>query len=115
MQALNILENPKLEGEKGTKVQAVKSEQVAVDALYVRPGTAHGPHLLPENDRVIVVLEGSGELKMQTEPVPQIIPLAKGTTVMAPRNTWHAIVNTGASPLVCALASKFPVRIHEKG
>jgi hypothetical protein len=52
MQALNVIENPRFECDKSTKIQVIKSNQIGVDALYLKPGQAHGPHRLPDRDRV---------------------------------------------------------------
>lgn len=115
MQALNILQNARFEGVKGTKLQVVKSDQLSVDALWLRPGEATQPQRLPERDRAITVVSGRGELVLLTEPVEQRIELVPGMVVNAPRGVWHSIRNTGADTLACALASQFPVRVENHG
>jgi quercetin dioxygenase-like cupin family protein len=115
MQALNIVENPRFESEKASKLQAVKSPQLAVDGLFLRAGQAHGPMRLPERDRVVVCVQGQGELVIHTEPVDQRIELKPGMVALAPKGTWHAIIASGGSDLIVSVASQFPVRVEERG
>jgi quercetin dioxygenase-like cupin family protein len=115
MQALNVIENPRFEGDKSTKIQVIKSNQIGVDALYLKPGQAHGPHRLPDRDRVLIVLSGKGELVLHSDPVDQRIELTPGTIALAPRGTWHAVLSTPMDNLVVALASEFPTRVEERG
>lgn len=115
MQALNVVENARFEADKANKVQVVKSDQLNIDAVYLKPGQSHGPMRLPDRDRCLVVLSGHGQLALHVSPVDQRIELTKGMIALAPRGTWHAIVNSGAEDLVVALASQFPVRIEEQG
>ena len=115
MQALNLLENPRVEGDTSSKVQVVKSSQLSVDGLFLRAGQSHGPMRLPQRDRAVVCLSGRGELVLHTEPVDQRIELTAGMVAMAPQGTWHAIVAAADSDLVVTLASQFPVRVEERG
>jgi quercetin dioxygenase-like cupin family protein len=115
MQALNVIDNPRFEGDKATKIQVVKTDQLNVDALFLKPGQTHGPHRLPDRDRAFIVISGKGELVLHTEPVDQRIDLTPGMIVLAPRATWHAVVTTGTENLVLALASEFPARVEERG
>lgn len=115
MQALNVVENPRFEQDKASKIQVVKSDQLNIDALYLRPGQTHGPMRLPERDRSLLVFSGRGELVLQSAATDQRIELTPGMVAMAPRGVWHAIINTGPDNLVLALASQFPVRVEERG
>jgi quercetin dioxygenase-like cupin family protein len=115
MQALNILSNQKFEGVRGTKVPVVKSDQLAVDALYLRAGESTQPQRLPERDRTVVVIAGTGELVMNGDVVDQRIELAPGVVALAPRGVWHSVRNLGTDALVCALATQFPVRVENQG
>ena len=87
----------------------------AVDALFLRPGQQHGPFRLPNRDRSVIVISGKGELVIHADPVDQRIDLAPGLIALAPRDTWHAILNTGHGDLVVALASQFPAQVEERG
>lgn len=115
MQALNVIENARFEADKPSKLQVVKSNQLNIDALFLRTGQVHGPYRLPDRDRSVIVLQGKGELVLHVEPVDQRIDLAPGTIAMAPRATWYAIRNTGPGDLIVALAAQFPVRVEERG
>lgn len=115
MQALNVIENARFESDKATKVQVVKSDQLNIDALYLKPGQTHGPYRLPDRDRSVITLAGSGELILDVLPTEQRIDLKLGTIAMAPRATWYAIRNTGPDNLIVALGAQFPVRVEEQG
>lgn len=115
MQALNVIQNARFESEKASKLQVVKSDQLNVDALFLRPGQSFGPFRLPDRDRAFITLSGRGELVLHAEPVDQRIELTPGMLALAPRNTWHAVVNTGGENLILALAAQFPVRVEERG
>lgn len=114
MQALNVIENPKFEGDKAAKVQVVKTDQLAVDALYLKPGQVHGPFRC-DRDRALSTLSGAGEIVLATEPIEQVIALKPGQIVLAPRGTWHTVRNAGSDNLVLTLASQFPIRVEERG
>ena len=115
MQATNVIQNPRFEGDKANKVQAVKTDQLAVDALYVKPGQQHGPMRLPERDRAIAVVAGSVTIVLHEEPAEQRIDAKAGEVVLAPRGRWHTILNTGGQDAVLLLSSQFPVRVEERG
>jgi quercetin dioxygenase-like cupin family protein len=115
MQALNVVENPSFEGDKASKIQVVKSNQIGVDALSLRPGQSYGPHRLPDRDRAVITLSGKGELVLHTDPTDERIELTRGMIALASRNTWHAIINTGSENLILALTSQFPTRVEERG
>jgi len=115
MQAENVIQKPRFEGDKATKVQVVKSTQLTVDALYLKPGQSHGPHRLPDRDRVVIGLSGKGELVLHSEPVDQRIDLTPGMIALAPRGTWHSIVSTTTDSLIVGLASEFPTRVEDRG
>ena len=115
MQAQNIVENARYASEKSSKVQVVKTEQLSVDGLFLRAAQSHGPARLPEHDRVLVCVSGTGELVLDTEPVKQHIELKPGMVALAPRGVWHKVTASAGSDLIVTTASPFPVRIEERG
>lgn len=115
MQALNVIENPRFEAAKASKLQVVKSDQIAIDALFLKPGQEHGPLRLPNRDRAIIALSGKGYVLLMTQPVEERIELKAGMVTLAPRDTWHVIKNDGDADLVIALGSQFPTRVEELG
>lgn len=115
MQALNVIEHARFESDKATKIQVVKSDQLNIDALFLRPGQSHGPYRLPDRDRTVIVLSGKGELILDVEPTEQRVILTPGTIALAPRATWYAIRNDGPENLILALGAQFPIRVEEQG
>lgn len=115
MQATNVIKNSRFEGDKATKVQVVKTEQLSIDALYLQPSQQHGPHRLPNRDRAITVLEGSVVVAIHTQPVEKRIDAKVGDVVLAPKGVWHTILNTSGANAVVLLAAQFPVQVEEQG
>lgn len=114
MQTTNVIKNPRFEGDKATKVQVVKTSQLAVDALYLKPGQQHGPHRLPTRDRAIAVIEGSVVVAVHRD-VEERVDATAGEVVLAPRGVWHTILNTSGQNAVLLLSSQFPVQVEERG
>lgn len=115
MQATNIIKNSRFEGDKATKTQVVKTEQLSIDALYVKPIQQHGPHRLPNRDRAITVIEGSVVVALHTQPVEKRIEMKVGDVVLAPQGVWHTILNTSGSNAILLLSAQFPVQVEEQG
>lgn len=115
MQALNVIKNPSYEADKSSKLQVVKTDQLAIDGLFLRAGQTQAPARLPDRDRTFIVLQGRGELVLHTQPVDQRIELEPGMIALVPRGTWHAVLNNGGEDMILALATQFPVRVEERG
>lgn len=114
MQATNVIKNPRFEDDKGSKLQVVKTPQLAVDALYLKPGQQHGPHRLPTRDRAIAVVEGSVVVAVHND-IEERVDAAPGAVVLAPKGVWHTILNTSGQNAVLLLSSQFPAPVEERG
>jgi len=113
VQALNVLETTRFDPSHAAKQEAVKTPELSVDALYLRPGQRHGPVRL-DRDRAYLVLSGRGELVLEGEPLMRIA-LVPGLIALAPAGTWHAVAGGAEGDLVVAASSPFPVRVEERG
>jgi quercetin dioxygenase-like cupin family protein len=61
------------------------------------PGKSVGRHNTKQNEEIVIVLKGSGEMRFWNgHPA---IALAAGVAVYGPPETEHDVVNTGSEPL----------------
>ena len=116
MQSINLLSDARFTDEKPNFVHAVKTDQLLVDGVYLRPGQRVGWRKQLDADRAFVCLQGQGELVLETAAAGNElrIPLALGAVALAPRGVFHDLV-AGAGGMVLSALSKFPVRVVEKG
>ena len=116
MQSLNLITDARFTDDKPNTLHALKTDQLLVDGLYLKPGQRTGWHKQPDADRAFVCVQGTGELVLETIAVGNElrIPLAAGAVALAPRGVFHEVV-AGAQGMVCSALSKFPVRVIEKG
>lgn len=82
-----------------------KSDLASGETLFVglnafEPGQEHAPHAHPGQDKLYVVLEGSGEVTVADETRT----LSIGDVAFAPSGVTHAIRNTGSSRMVVLAA-----------
>ena len=76
-------------------VVRLEGEQIAC-ARHLDTGQSHAPHSHPGQDKLYVVLEGSGEVQIGAETRT----LSPGGTAFAPDGVEHAIHNPGPARLV---------------
>jgi quercetin dioxygenase-like cupin family protein len=68
-----------------------------------RPGTATAlvSHTVEE---LAFVVEGSGELRLEAG----VVPFQAGDALFVPRETWHAVANTGERDVVMVFTFPYP-------
>lgn len=115
MQSLNLITEARFTDAKPNVQHAVKTDQVLVEAVYMKPGQRTGWHK-PDADRAFVCVQGTGELVLESLQAgnEQRLPIAVGGVALAPRGVFYDLV-AGPQGLICSALSKFPVRIIEKG
>ena len=116
MQSVNLIADARYSDDRPNVVHAVKTDQLLVDGVYLKPMQKTGWHKHPDADRAFVCVQGSGELVLETAAAGNElrIPLAPGAVALAPRGVFHDLI-AGAEGMVCSALSKFPVRVVEKG
>ena len=116
MQSVNLISDARFSDEAPNVLHAVKTDQLLIDGLYLKPGQRLGWRKVPESDRAFLCVQGQGELVLETVAAGNElrIPLALGAVALAPRGVFHDLV-AGPGGMVCSALSKFPVRIVEKG
>jgi quercetin dioxygenase-like cupin family protein len=116
MQSVNLIADARYSDDKPNVLHAVKTDQLLVDGVYLKPMQKTGWHKHPDADRAFVCVQGSGELVLETTSAGNElrIPLTPGAVALAPRAVFHDLI-AGPQGMVCSALSKFPVRMVEKG
>ena len=116
MQSVNLISDARFTDDKPNTLHAVKTDQLLVEGVYLKPGQRTGWRKIADADRAFVCVQGQGELVLETEAVGRElrIALAAGAVALAPRAIFHDLV-AGPGGMVCSALSRFPVRVVEKG
>jgi len=99
--------------EDVNKVNYVKTEQLGTDTYYFKPGQVLAYHRHPEGDQVFFVQEGEGEFYLDAG-TEEKVAIKPGSIVLAPRNVWHKVVNTGSSRLIVSQATRNPAGMEKR-
>lgn len=113
MQSANVLDQPQFDALKWNKVGLVKTNQLACDCFFLKVGQGHRWHRHPDSDKVVMVMDGEGELLVDVAPSPQRTDLKPGVVVLVPRGAWHRMSAT-KEDLIVLTASRFPSLVEEK-
>ena len=116
MQSVNLISDARFSDDKPNVLHAVKTDQLLIDGVYLKPGQRMGWRKNPDSDRAFVCVQGQGELLLETTAAGNElrIPLSSGAVALAPRGVFHELVG-GPGGMVCSALSRFPVRVVERG
>ncbi len=114
MEWANLLENKVYKDDVVAKVGYIKTDQIAADTYYFKPGQVLEYHRHPEGDQIFFVSEGEGELYLDDGSGESKLVLKPGVMVLAPKNVWHKIVNTGGSELIVSQATRQPAGMEKR-
>jgi quercetin dioxygenase-like cupin family protein len=116
MQTTNLISDARYTDDKPNVLHAVKTDQLLVDGVYLKPGQKTGWHKHPDADRAYLCVQGSGELVLETVAAGNElrIPLGPGAVALAPRGVFYDLI-AGPDGMVCSALSRFPVRVVERG
>ena len=116
MQTVNLIADARYTDDKPNVLHAVKTDQLLVDGVYLKPAQKTGWHKHPDADRAYICVQGDGELVLETVSAGNElrIPLGPGAVALAPRGVFYDLI-AGPRGMVCSALSKFPVRVVEKG
>jgi len=116
VQTVNLISDARFSDDKPNVLHAVKTDQLLVDGVYLKPGQRTGWRKIADADRAFVCIQGQGELVLETSAAGNElrIPLAAGAVALAPRGVFHDLLG-GPEGMVCSALSRFPVRVVEKG
>ena len=113
MEHADALANCEYTDSDVNKVGYIKTEQLGADTYYFKPGQVLAYHRHPEGDQVFFVHEGEGEFYLDAGSEEKIA-IKPGSIVLAPKNVWHKVVNTGSSPLIVSQATKQPAGMEKR-
>jgi hypothetical protein len=116
VQSVNLISDARFSDDKPNVLHAVKTDQLLVDGMYLKPLQKTGWRKIPDADRAYVCVQGGGELVLETTAAGNElrIALSPGAVALAPRGVFHDLIG-GAGGMVCSALSRFPVRVIEKG
>ena len=116
MQSVNLIADARYSDDAPEVLHAVKTDQLLVDGMYLKPGQKTGWKKNPDADRAFLCMQGSGELVLETIAAGNElrIPLGPGAVALAPRGVFHDLL-AGPGGMVCSALSRFPVRVVERG
>jgi quercetin dioxygenase-like cupin family protein len=86
----------KFSAEKMGKVDLFRGETMFAGLNCFEPGQEHAPHTHAGQDKLYVVLEGEGEVRVGSETQRVTV----GDAAFAPSGILHSIRNTGSARLV---------------
>jgi quercetin dioxygenase-like cupin family protein len=92
----NVSELAKFTPEKMGKSTLIEGEFLFAGLNAFEPGQEHAPHAHVGQDKMYIVLEGSGIVSIDDDT--QL--LSKGEVAFAPAGVLHSIRNPGPEPLV---------------
>jgi len=108
MNVLKLKELATTQAEKMAKVDLVQSKNLLAGLNCFAPGQAHKPHTHAGQDKLYVVLQGSGLFSLNNEETR----LSEGEMLHVPEDASHGVVNDGDTPLV-VLAVITPNPLHK--
>ncbi|MFQ5560230.1 MAG: cupin domain-containing protein [Nitrospinota bacterium] len=113
MEHVNALENREVTEGDPNKVVQMKTDELSGDTYYFSEGQVLEYHRHPTGDQIFFVHEGEGDFFLDpgTEEKVSISP---GSIVLAPKNVWHKVVNTGSGILVVSQATKQPAGMEKR-
>jgi mannose-6-phosphate isomerase-like protein (cupin superfamily) len=103
MNLKNIKQSTQFKKEKMAKSNLFETERFFLDVYGLEPGQTQAAHAHEGADKVYVVIEGEGSVRIGDETRP----IVAGEAVHAPAGVEHALENKGPSRLV-ALAFMAP-------
>jgi len=91
MQKANVNETKQFKDGAVSKVTYIKTDGLASDTYYFKPGQVLDYHRHPGGDQIFFVHEGDGTYYLD-DGTEQTTALKAGAIVLAPKGAWHKIV-----------------------
>ncbi len=111
MQQADVLAKKEFKDDSVNKVTYIKTEQLAQDTYYFKPGQVLDWHRHPSGDQIFFVYEGQGTCFID-DGKEESIGLKPGVTVLAPKGVWHKI--TAKTNLVVSQATSQPAGMEKR-
>ncbi len=91
MEAANVLEKKEFTDDKVNKATYIKTDALAQDTYYFKPGQVLPYHRHPGGDQIFFVHTGTGTYYLD-DGEEKTVRLEPGCVVLAPKGVWHKIV-----------------------
>ncbi len=111
MEAANVVEKKEFKDEAVNKVTYIKTDALAQDTYYFKPGQVLDYHRHPNGDQIFFVHEGTGTFYLDAGE-EESVPLKPGCVVLAPKNVWHKVV--ADSELIISQATVQPAGMETR-
>lgn len=111
MQRADVLEKKDFKADNVNKVTYVKTESLAQDTYYFKPGQVLDYHRHPNGDQIFFVHEGTGTYYTD-DGKEESAALKPGVVVLAPKGVWHKVVAT--TSLVISQATAQPAGMEKR-
>lgn len=82
------------------------SDTMTVGRCTINPGEQNPPHVHPNCDEVLHVLQGTIDHRLGSD----LLPMKAGDTISIPTGTTHNARNTGAGPAILMISFSTPDR-----
>ncbi len=113
MDYANVFDDVSFKDDPVNKKTCIKTEKLTADTYYFNPGQVLDYHRHPTGDQIFFVHEGEGVFYLDDGAEEKNI-LKSGVVVLAPKNVWHKIVNTGNKALIVSQATKQPAGMEKR-
>src|SRR3989304_7732387 len=111
MQQANVTKAKEFKDDVVNKKTYVKTESLAQDTYYFKPGQVLDYHRHPGGDQIFFVHEGEGAYYLDSGK-EETAELKPGCVVLAPKGVWHKIVAKTA--LIVSQATTQPAGMEMK-
>lgn len=111
MQQANVSAKKEFKDDAVNKVTYIKTEQLAQDTYYFKPGQVLDYHRHPAGDQIFFVHEGEGTY-FTDDGKEEKTELKPGVVVLAPKGVWHKITANGS--LVVSQATTQPAGMEKR-
>lgn len=107
----DIFAKKEFKDDNVNKVTYLKTDQLAQDTYYFKPGQVLDYHRHPSGDQLFFVQEGEGTYYID-DGKEETTVLKPGVIVLAPKNVWHKVV--AKTTLILSQATTQPAGMEKR-
>ncbi len=111
MEQANVTAKREFKEGEVNKVTYIKTDQIAQDTYYFKPGQVLDWHRHPQGDQIFFVHEGEGTYYLD-DGTESSTSLSPGVVVLAPKGVWHKIV--AKTELIVSQATSQPAGMEKR-
>lgn len=111
MQRADVVSEKKFNTEAVHRVTYIKTDKLAQETYYMKPGQVIDYHRHPDGDQIFLVHEGEGTC-YNDDGREETTELKPGVVVLAPKNVWHKII--AKTELIVSAATSQPAGYEKR-